>query len=374
MKKIIIVLAVLAAAGLAFYGIRTWKNNKLYNDPNFASGNGRIEATEINIAAKLAGKIEKVNVKEGDKVTAGQTLAVMQMNVLEARLAQAQAKKQQAVTAEAGAQAQIAVKEAVLESAKANLEGVKVSLLNAEKRYKRSKELAEVQSKQEFDNDETLYLSKKAELVSAQAAIKEAEANLNSAKASAAGAKANILAADAEIASVMADIDDSTLRAPLNGRIQYRVAEPGEVLSAGGRVLNMVDLTDVYMTFFLPEEIAGKVKIGADARIILDAAPNYPIPAKVTYVDDVAQFTPKTVETREERQKLMFRIKAHIDRTLLEKYIDMVKTGLPGVVWVKLNDAAEWPKELRPSEEAVKKLRKMEEAMVNRNTAEGKAE
>ena len=88
---------------------------------------------------------------------------------------------------------------------------------------------------------------------------------------------------------------------------------------------------------------AGKVAIGSDARIVLDAAPDVPIPAKITFVSSVAQFTPKTVETREERQKLMFRVKAKVDPALLEQYIEYVKTGLPGEAWVRLDPQAPWP-------------------------------
>ena len=128
--------------------------------------------------------------------------------------------------------------------------------------------------------------------------------------------------------------------------MQYRVSQPGEVLSAGGKVLNMVDLNDVYMTFFLPTDWAGRVQLGAEARIVLDAAPQFVIPAKVTFVADVAQFTPKTVETAVERQKLTFRVKAHIDPDLLKKYIRMVKTGLPGVAYVRLDPQSEWPANL----------------------------
>jgi len=137
------------------------------------------------------------------------------------------------------------------------------------------------------------------------------------------------------------------LKAPREGRVQYRVAQPGEVLSAGGKVLNMVDLGDVYMTFFLPTDWAGRVKLGADVRLVLDAAPQYVIPARVTFVADVAQFTPKTVETAEERQKLTFRIKAHIDPELLRKHIRDVKTGLPGVAYVQLDPQAKWPAHLQ---------------------------
>jgi HlyD family secretion protein len=137
------------------------------------------------------------------------------------------------------------------------------------------------------------------------------------------------------------------LKAPRDGRVQYRVSQPGEVLAAGGRVLNMVDLGDVYMTFFLPTAEAGRVAMGAEVRLVLDAIPQYVIPAKATFVADVAQFTPKTVETEEERQKLMFRIKAHIAPDLLRQYIQYVKTGLPGMAYVQLDPDAQWPDKLK---------------------------
>ena len=193
-----------------------------------------------------------------------------------------------------------------------------------------------------------------ADLSSAEAALSKAKADVAAAEAAIATAEslvirshASVEAAQATIERIQADINDSTLKAPRDGRVQYRVAQPGEVLTAGGKVLNMVDLADVYMTFFLPEAEAGRVKLGAEVRLVLDAAPQFVIPAKVTFVADVAQFTPKTVETAEERQKLTFRIKAHIPPELLKKYIRDVKTGLPGVAYVQLDPQAEWPANLQ---------------------------
>ncbi|WP_420132923.1 HlyD family efflux transporter periplasmic adaptor subunit, partial [Rhodopseudomonas sp.] len=169
------------------------------------------------------------------------------------------------------------------------------------------------------------------------------EAAISAAKAQVVDAGAAVDAAKAAIDSITVEINDSTLKTPRDGRVQYRVAQPGEVLGAGGRVLNLVDLSDVYMTFFLPTAQAGQVAIGADVRLVLDALPDVVIPAKATFVADTAQFTPKTVETEEERQKLMFRVKAHIPQELLRKYIALVKTGLPGVAYVQLDPKAQWP-------------------------------
>src|SRR5262249_29812397 len=135
--------------------------------------------------------------------------------------------------------------------------------------------------------------------------------------------------------------------APRRGRIQYRMAERGEVLPAGGRVLDMIDLTDVYMLFYLPEDEAGKATIGAEARLVFDALPEVVIPATVYFVAAEAQFTPKTVETHTERQKLAFQVRARIDPALLVKYEPYVKTGLPGMIYVRLDPKAEWPERLR---------------------------
>ena len=100
---------------------------------------------------------------------------------------------------------------------------------------------------------------------------------------------------------------------------------------------------DVRMMFFLPTAEAGRVALGSEVRLVLDAAPQYVIPAKVSFVADVAQFTPKTVETAEERQKLMFRVKAKIAPDLLQQHIRSVKTGLPGMAYVRLDEKAPWP-------------------------------
>ena len=108
----------------------------------------------------------------------------------------------------------------------------------------------------------------------------------------------------------------------------------------------LVDTSQVHMTIFLPTKVAGQVRVGDEARIVLDAAPDLVIPAKVSFVASTAQFTPKTVETQSERQKLMFRVKGQIPPDLLRKHITKVKTGLPGVAWVRLDPKVTWPDNL----------------------------
>jgi HlyD family secretion protein len=175
---------------------------------------------------------------------------------------------------------------------------------------------------------------------------KSGEAALKAAKSQVVEAESAIAAAVADADRLRVDINDGILVSPRRGRVQYRLAEPGEVLSPGGRVLDTIDLTDVYMLFYLPEAEAGKVTVGAEARLLLDALPDAVIPATVYFVAPEAQFTPKTVETRTERQKLAFQVRARIDPALLRKYEAYVKIGLPGVVYVRLDPAATWQERL----------------------------
>ena len=173
------------------------------------------------------------------------------------------------------------------------------------------------------------------------------EAAIATARSQVIEAESNIDAVRATIERLQADIEDSALKAPRDGRVQYRVAQLGEVVGAGGRVLNLVDLGDVYMTFFLPTAATGRVMLGGEVHLVLDSLPEYVIPARISFVSDVAQFTPKTVETASERQKLMFRVKAQIDAELLKKHIRHVKVGLPGMAYVRLDPQVEWPAELQ---------------------------
>ena len=175
----------------------------------------------------------------------------------------------------------------------------------------------------------------------------EAHAAIEAAKSQVVEAQATLEAALATTERLKAEIEDSILKAPRSGRVQYRMAQPGEVLPAGGKILTLLDLSDVYMTFFLPETLAGRVAIGAETRVVLDAAPQYVFPAQVSFVASVAQFTPKTVETTTERQKLVFRVKAQGDPEVLKRYGARVKTGLPGVATVRLDPTAAWPAHLQ---------------------------
>jgi HlyD family secretion protein len=316
--------------------------------PGFVSGNGRLEATEIDVAAKLGGRVQDILVNEGDLVRAGQTLAHMQVQTLDAQRDEAVARHQQSITGVASAEAQVAMRESDRQAALAVVVQRESELDAAQRRLARSETLTHegASSEQELDDDLARMHSAKAAVGAAKAQVEASQAAIVAARTQVVGARSAVTAVEATVTRIKADIDDSALTSPRDGRVQYRIVQPGEVLAPGGKVMNLVDLSEVYMTFFVPETVAGKLALGSEVHIVLDAAPQYVIPTKVSFVASTAQFTPKTVETASERQKLMFRVKAQIDPALLQKHLQLVKTGIPGVAWVKLDAQAQWPAEL----------------------------
>ncbi len=345
-KKLIAAAVVVLVSVLTYFG---WKALQPSGPgPGFVSGNGRIEATEIDVATKLGGRVGSILVNEGDFVKAGQLLAKMQIPVLEAQRDEARAQHQQTVSAVVGSEAQVAVRESDKGAAQAVVAQRESELDAAQRRLARSETLSRegASSEQELDDDRARVRSAQAAIAAAKAQVEAAQAAIVAARTQVLGARSTVTAAAATIARVEADIDDSALTAPRDARVQYRIAQPGEVLAGGGKLLNLVDISDVYMTFFVPETSAGKLPLGSEVHIVLDAAPDYVIPATVLFVASTAQFTPKTVETASEREKLMFRVKAQIDRDLLLKYPKQVKTGVPGVAWIKTDAKAVWPTEL----------------------------
>lgn len=342
------ILALLGIALLAVGGGIWWVLRPAPLPLNIVSGNGRIEATEIDIATKTAGRIVEILAREGDFVQAGHVLARMDTQVLLARRAEALAQVRQAENAYLTAKSVVVQRESEHHATQAVVAQRKAELDAADKRLRRSQRLVGegATPEQEVDDNGARVLGMSAAVVAAQAQVAAAQAGITAAKSKGVEAQSAIEAVKATVVRLQADLDDSELKAPRDGRVQYRIAEPGEVLNAGGRVLSLVDLADVYMTFFLPTAAAGKVALGSEIRLVLDAAPDYVIPAEASFVASVAQFTPKTVETESERLKLMFRVRARIAPDLLKQHLAQIKTGVPGMAYVKLDAKAAWPVKL----------------------------
>ncbi|MBU2952900.1 HlyD family secretion protein [Marinobacter sp. F3R08] len=314
------VLAVLGVIAAAVWYLMPGDNTL---PEHIAFGNGRIEATEVDIATRIPGRLESFDVREGDMVEAGALIATMDTDELQASLASAEANLHQAEQGRKLAEATVAQRE-------------------SERRYAQA-ELARIELLADRGH------ASQEQLDRARTASETGDAALQAARVQVSSADAGIEAAEASKRRIQTNIDDSLLVTPVGGRVLYRLSEPGEVLAAGGKVATVLDVTDVYMTIFLPTAQAGKVRVGSEARIILDALPDFVVPAEVSFVAAEAQFTPKSVETRSEREKLMFRVRIRIDPDLLEAYRDRVKTGVPGEAYIKLDESQSWPDSLMVS-------------------------
>lgn len=315
-----VLIALVALAGLGALGLGAWfwlASRAPALPPGFAQGNGRTEATRVDVALKFGGRIAEVLVGEGAFVAAGAIIARVEATELQATLRAAQAATRQVRQELAQAEALIAQRRGQATLARAELARAQTLLDRG------------------YATAEALDLRRMEDTT--------AVATLDSALAARASTRAAIEAAEARVAALQADLADHVLTAPRAGRVQYRLAEPGEVLAAGGRVVSLLDLGDVYVDIYLPTAQAGRLAVGAEARLTLDAAPEFVIPATVSFVAAQAQFTPKYVETQSEREKLMFRVRLKIPADVLARYRPLVKTGLPGVAVVRLAPDAVWP-------------------------------
>ena len=286
-----------------------------------ASGNGRLEATEVDVATKIAGRLSELGPHEGDWVEAGAVVARLDADDLRAQL--------QAVEAQVR-QAQRAVDET-----RAGVRKSQSDVALAGKTLKRSEELVGKGfiSRNKLDTDQTGMEGAMAGMAQARSRVGEADAG--------------VAAAQAKADSLRVTLNDTSLKAPIAGRVLYRLAEPGEVLAAGGKALTLLNLDDMFMTIYLPTDKAGQVALHSEARILLDALPGQPIPAMVSFVAPKAQFTPREVETRTEREKLMFRLKVKADPAWLAAHRDLAKGGMPGVAYVRLDANTAWPANLQ---------------------------
>ncbi|WP_153115484.1 HlyD family secretion protein [Rhodocyclus tenuis] len=285
--------------------------------PGFVSASGRLEATEVDVATKIAGRLVALKVREGDSVQAGDIVGEFDAVDVDAQLraAQAQVLQAQETVREAHAGVRKSESDAVL----------------AGRTLARSQELVQrgFVSGDRLDRDRSAQDGATAALSAARVRVAEAEAGVASA----------VARAD----SLRATVGETTLKAPITGRVLYRLAEPGEVLAAGGKALTLLDLGDVYINVFLPANDAGRITIGSEARIVADAWPDELVPAHVSFVSPSAQFTPREVETRNEREKLMFRVRLKVDPAWLQAKAQRINVGMPAVAWLRLDPAQAWP-------------------------------
>ncbi|MFL6305553.1 MAG: HlyD family secretion protein [Candidatus Sulfotelmatobacter sp.] len=384
-KKWIVIAVVLVVGGVLAY--KYWKSTQSALPAGIASGNGRIEAKLSDASAKEPLRVKEVLVDEGDLVKPGQVLVRLDTVTIDAEQVKNEAAVATAREEFAAAKAAIAAAKAAIAASKAAIAGTnaEVAAANADivaanaatERQQSEIQLAQTEADRQrrmlaenatsqalFDTRHTALETSKTTLKSVQAqtdAVRAragatqaradtaltqadtAQAQADAARAQADAAQRQIQVAQAQVEVTKSRIKDATLISPVTGRVLYRLVEPGEVLAPGGKALTLVDLSDVYMEVFLPSDQAAALKTGAPARITVDYEPDKSAAASVSFVSPEAQFTPKQVETKSEREKLMFRVKIQIPPDLVTHYIERIKTGVRGVGYVKVSPDATFP-------------------------------
>ena len=317
--------AVVVVAGGGAGGYVAWQKYQATLLPaGIISTNGRVEATQVDISTKIPGRVVAIAPHEGDMVSPGEVVARIDTSETEPQLRQAQAQAVLARQTVATRQADVASDEAQLEF--------------ANEQMRRTATLVD----KGWSTHET-YDQRTQQLKSAAAALKAAKSQVDEAVAA-------VATADAKVAELQAVINDSTIKSTVEGRVQYRLVEPGAVLPAGGKIATVIDLNDVYTTVFLPAPQAGRLQMGDNAeaaRLVMDAYPDYVFPASVSFVAPESQFTPKTVEVKSEREQLYFRVKLQKPPGVLKGLEEYIKSGLRAVAYVRIDPAVEWPDRLQ---------------------------
>jgi HlyD family secretion protein len=310
-----------AVAVIAVVGFKYWRMKQSALPEGIVSGNGRIEAKLVDVAAKEPLRVKQILVDEGALVAPGQVLVRLDTVTLDAELLEAKGRV-------LAAEERLAVAKASIAKQKSE---ISLARIEASRSHKLVQEGAG--SQRELD-------ARNTKVGTTSAALAESEAMLRT-------AEQQVVVARSAAATIQTRIDDATLMSPVTGRVLYRLAEPGEVVAAGGKVLTLVNLADVYMEIFLPSEEAASIKLGAEGRITVDYEPERAVAGFVSFVSPEAQFTPKQVETRDERDKLMFRVKIQVPKEQIQRYLERLKTGVRGVGYVKIEPSAAWPPSLQ---------------------------
>ena len=342
MRKVLLAVLLAAAAGGGWWLYQQQESTAL---PDFVfHSNGRLELNRLDVASLYPGRVERVLVAEGDAVKANEVLVELSSAQSSGQLAAAQAATLRAAElvqrARAGVtQAQQAVARADAEIAayRQQQKVAKLELDNAKQMRREDLVSASELAKRQADFERAT-----ASVKAAQAARAEAQAAVAQGQAAVAEAEAGVKQAQAQADTAASADADMAIRSPLTARVQYRLVEPGTVIGAGSRVISLLDPADVSMNVFLPNATVGGLRVGDEARLVLDGI-DAVFPAQVSFIASEAQFTPKAVETADEREKLVFRVKLKVPAEVAQRYDRLLKGGMTGDGYVRRDSSQAWP-------------------------------
>lgn len=361
-KQMLLVPIALVLAGVGYVAMDRWVWESGLPD-GLIQANGRIEGDHVTIAGKFPGRVQELLAREGTMVEAGQVLIRLDDRQTRAQVEQA-TRAYEAVEARVQAEhAQLAIlnlevplaieaAQSEVDQAEADLDKARAIQLEAYRDEKRFRNLLPEQavSRQQYDRARSRLTVADKEMMAARSALEKARKDLAQKEL---GWK-RIHAKEAEVAALERQRDqayaaleeaqsvltDLTITAPTNGTITTRMVDVGEVVAAGTPLLELVDLDRLYLKVYVPEIQIGKVRLDLPARIYTDAFPDQPFEATVRYIASKAEFTPKEVQTPDERVKLIYAVKLYVE----ENPDHRLTPGLPADAVIRWREGVAWVK------------------------------
>lgn len=306
-RKAIVPVAIVVV--LAAVGLRFWLHGREANGPIEASGT--VEATEVELGFPVPGRLDSLGVDEGDTVSAGQELARLDLGEMAAQRDQAKAR---VVAAKAllleltrGSRPE------EVEQAKAASKAADDRLADAERDFKRATTLfaAGAVSQEALDKASTAYDVARSQATQAREAYRLAETGPRRERIEA--QRAEVARAEAALAQIEVTLGHMRARAPFAGVVTAKHRERGEIIPAGSPVLTLRNRNDRWVRIYVPERRIGRVALGARAAIRTDSDPKRSYGGSVVFIATQAEFTPRSVQTREERVRLVYAVKVRIE-------------------------------------------------------------
>ncbi|MBL3557821.1 MULTISPECIES: HlyD family secretion protein [Marinobacter] len=276
-----------------------------------AYGNGHIEGREVRIAAEVTGRVIEHHLTEGSRVSAGDTIAVIDPADARDRLRSAQAELAGVREVRHGFDSQITT--------------WRHHLMTAEKQRQRIRDLR------------SRNLASSSDLDQAENAVSEARGRLESLQRQKDAAEEQVAARAAQVALAESQLNKAEVVAPLSGTILIRAVETGEVVDAGQPLAMMVNLQQLELKLYVPGDIVTRISLGYPARIRVDGLSG-DFSAKVARIDDFAQFTPRDVHMPDERVRMVYGVTLALDNTA-----EALKPGMPADAWIRWDPDTEWP-------------------------------
>ena len=334
-RRLLVLLVLVLVAGAVALGV--WiKRRDAARDADRLVLHGNVDIRQVELAFNASGRIDRLLVAEGDRVRKGQLLAVLDTERLRRREAEAEAQvasqRQVVARLEAGSRPE------EIRKAQADVQAARVDAANALAHYRRQEELVAQHfvAQQQLDDARFALQASRARLNAAEEALRLVE--LGPRDEDIAAARATLKAYEAAAAVARRDVEEGSLRAPSDGVVENRVLEVGDMASPQKPVFTLALTSPVWIRAYVSEPDLGKIRLGARAEVTTDSYPDRHERAWVGFISPTAQFTPKSVETREVRTALVYQVRVFVCDPR-----QRLRLGMPATVVIPLGEEAPAP-------------------------------